>query len=186
MTEIVCILDRSGSMHSLQTEVIGSFNSFVEEQRRLLKDRSNTLTLVLFDDKYEMVYERVPLEFVPKLTSSTYFTRGMTSLFDAIGKTVNSINPDKSKVLVLIQTDGQENSSKEYKSDQVKELIKSKERFGWQFNFVGAGPEAFEQGQHFNGVISSANQMYTTNTARGMREGFNFMNNQSVAYCNSR
>jgi hypothetical protein len=183
MTEIVCILDRSGSMHSLQTEVIGSFNSFVEEQRKILKDRSNTLTLVLFDDKYEMVYERIPLEFVPKLTASTYFTRGMTSLFDAIGKTVNSINPDKKKVLVLIQTDGQENSSSEYKSQQIKELIKSKEKIGWEFNFIGAGPDAFEQGQQFNGIISSSNQKYTDNTARGVREGFNFMNKQSIAYC---
>jgi len=184
MTEIVCILDRSGSMSSLRDEVIGSYNNFVQEQKTNLKDKDNTLTLVIFDDKYEVVYERISLDSVPQLTPEIYFTRGNTSLNDAIGKSINNVSKDKTKVLVLIQTDGLENSSMEYKSEQIKDLIKEKEKIGWQFNFIGAGPAAFEQGKQYIQVISPWNCTFTNNDTEGIREGFNFMSRAGLAYCN--
>jgi hypothetical protein len=184
MAEIICILDRSGSMNHLADEVIGGFNSFVSEQKKHLINPDNRLTLVLFDDKYEVVYNRLPLYSVPKLTSDVYYTRGMTALNDAIGKSISNVDKSKNRVIVLIQTDGQENSSQEYKLDQIKRMIKDRESMGWEFNFVGAGLEAFQQGQAY-GVFGSSNQMYTGNARGDITKGFAFLNQQSVNYCNS-
>jgi len=182
MTEIICILDRSGSMNQMANEVINSFNHFINIQKELpITNGEDKLTLVLFDDKYEVVHNRIPLSRTPALTSSVYFTRGMTALNDAIGKSINSVDPTKRNVIVLIQTDGEENSSKEYKSDQIKRLIKEKENLGWEFNFVGAGLDAFKQGETFG----LRNNMHVEQTSYGIQKSMSFLNTQCSNYRNA-
>jgi len=148
IAEIICILDRSGSMHMLVDETITGYNTFVKEQ---IKEGPGRVTLVLFDDQYEMVYEDTPLAKVPSLTREVYYERGWTALLDAVGKTVNHVRerhlsdkPDKT--IVFITTDGEENWSKEFDYDQIKNLIKECESEGWIFFFMGAGVNAFQIG----------------------------------------
>lgn len=184
MTEIICILDRSGSMSQMASEVINSFNHFVREQKNLpITSNEDKLTLVLFDDKYEVVYDRIPLPSVPALTPDTYYVRGMTGLNDAIGKAVYSVSHSKTNVIVLIQTDGMENASKEFRSEQIKQLIKEKERLGWEFNFVGAGLDAFNQGTQAYG-ISIANCLNVSATRGGVQTSFKNFGGQATNYRN--
>jgi hypothetical protein len=146
LTEIVCIVDRSGSMEAIKKEAIGGFNNFLESQQKV-EGKAN-MTLAQFDDQYELLYNGVDVQNVSKYTDATYVPRGMTALLDAVGKTINSISArmaamkdeDRAKkVLVSILTDGYENASKEYKLDQVKKLVEEKRAVGWEFIFIGAG-----------------------------------------------
>lgn len=146
MVDIVCILDRSGSMRGLANEVIGSFNEFLKEQKKM--EGEARLTLVLFDDHYDVVYDKVELNSVPDLTSDLYFARGMTALHDAIGKTITSMK-EVTKAIVLIQTDGEENSSHEYKKDAIKKLVEEKTIAGWEFHFIGANIDAMAEGTSY-------------------------------------
>jgi len=144
-TDIICILDMSGSMRSLKDEVIGAFNRFVTEQQEL--PGKAKLSLILFDDVYELIHDRIALDKVPELTSEVYSPRGMTALNDAIGKTIlNMKKKDKKKVICMIQTDGAENASQEFSGingqNKIKELIKEKEELGWKFMFLGANIDA--------------------------------------------
>ncbi len=132
-TEIVCILDRSGSMAGSENEVLGSFNKFIKDQKKI--EGKAKVTLVLFDHEYSMPWCRIPLKDTPKLTKELYVTRGMTALNDAIGKTINSFLKKK-KVIMLIQTDGFENCSLEFSTRQIKKLIKKKKK--WEFVFIGS------------------------------------------------
>lgn len=132
-THIVAVLDRSGSMGGTEVEVINSFNNFIDKQRKI--EGKAKVTLVLFDDDYEIVWNKMPLKQVPKLTEDTYYVRGMTSLNDALGKTISRFN-DKKRVIFLIQTDGWENSSREFTGTQVKKMIKDKDN--WEFIFIGS------------------------------------------------
>ena len=136
---VVSILDRSGSMGGTEKEVIGAYNAFIEDQKRIAREKDIKIktTLVLFDNQYEEVYSKVPVELTPELTSDVYYTRGMTAYFDAIGKTVASFE-GKKKVIFFIETDGQENSSREYNAASIKALVERKKKDGWDFNFVGA------------------------------------------------
>lgn len=136
---VVSILDRSGSMTGTEKEVIGAYNNFIEEQKKIAMDNGVKIkaSLVLFDDRYDEIYSKVPLSKVEKLTEEVYTTRGMTALFDAVGKTISRFD-DKKNVLMFIETDGRENSSREYNSKSLKELVSKKEKEGWDFNFVGA------------------------------------------------
>lgn len=136
---IVSILDRSGSMSGTEQEVIGAYNSFIDDQRKIALDKGikTKATLVLFDDKYEKVYSKVPLSEVPQLDSSVYFTRGMTALYDAIGKTVKELE-GKKNVIFFIETDGYENTSREFNLSNIRQLVTQKQKDGWSFNFVGA------------------------------------------------
>ena len=136
---VVSILDRSGSMTGSEREVIGAYNSFIETQKQLAKDKKIKMktTLILFDNIYEEVYSKVPVEQTPLLTSETYCTRGMTAYLDAIGKTIATFE-GKQKVIFFIETDGLENASKEYTLSSLKTLVEKKTKDGWDFNFVGA------------------------------------------------
>lgn len=166
MTDIVCILDRSGSMSRVQDEVLTHFNAFLAEQRAL-PDKAR-LTLVLFDDKYDIVHDRVPIKDVPDLTKDVYFARGMTALNDAVGRTLKHFEPKgkKTKVLVLIQTDGEENNSTEYRDTAaVKALVEEKQAAGWNFLFVSAGIDAFKTGGSLG--ISGQHLGQTTHDAHG-------------------
>lgn len=153
-TQIICILDRSGSMGSIIEDAIGGFNEFLDDQKKLEDDA--TMTLALFDDRYELIYDNVPIKEVERFSKETWSPRGLTALYDAIGKTVNTVRDnhrkmDKSerpdKVLVCIVTDGLENKSTEYTSDQIKKLIKKCEKeLDWGFVYLAANQDAFDVG----------------------------------------
>jgi uncharacterized protein YegL len=168
-TLVNVILDKSGSMGSCVTDTIGGFNTYKNE---LKKDKKSKylFSLTLFDTSYENRHVAVPLEAVPDLDVTTYVPGGMTALYDAIGKAstaVESSGVKYDKVLTVIMTDGQENSSREYRLSMVKELITRKEKEGWTFVFLGADLSAFAVGdaigtQHANSVVYTTQNMGAT------------------------
>jgi uncharacterized protein YegL len=149
-TDIVMVLDRSGSMSGCQDATIKGFNEFIEAQKK--EPGEATLTLAQFDDVYEIVHNGVALADVPALTSTTFVPRATTALLDAIGKTINatgqrlSAMPEEDrpeKVLFVIITDGFENASKEYQRDQVLGMItEQRDTYKWEFVFIGANADA--------------------------------------------
>lgn len=167
-TEIIVITDRSGSMSSIASEVIGGYNNFIEEQRKVPGEARVTFTQ--FDDKYEVVYAGKPLAEVPKLDSATFVPRGMTALLDAIGKTLNDqgarIAADKwaDLVIVCILTDGGENSSHEFNPDRVKEMTRHAEAHGWKFVYLGANQDSFAVVQGL-GMQNAITQNFAANSA---------------------
>lgn len=172
--EIVCVIDRSGSMDSVKDDAIGGFNTFLEEQQK--QPGNAVLTYVQFDNEYEIVHNQVDLEDVPELTESTYVPRGGTALNDAIGRTISEVasrNPNK--VIMCILTDGQENSSQEFTTEQVKEKIKEKEDEGWEFLFLSASPDAWGQSMSYgfnaqNTVTFAANSIGTQSAYHAMSD----------------
>ncbi|HWP21614.1 MAG TPA: vWA domain-containing protein [Candidatus Cryosericum sp.] len=157
LTELVFVLDRSGSMSGLESDTIGGFNAMLEKQKALSGDC--VVTSVLFDDRYELLHDRIRLAGVAPLTSEAYYVRGNTALLDAIGRTIDKIGgvqqhtaPDEQaeKVLFVIITDGMENSSREYRYERVREMIeRQKERYGWEFLFLGANIDAISVASRF-------------------------------------
>lgn len=153
LTEFVCIIDRSGSMCSIEDDAIGGFNKFLEDQQALPGEAK--LTMVLFDNKYEVVHDGVPISQVEPLTKATYVPRGTTALFDAIGRTIASVRSryesgksDPARIMVVILTDGQENASREYtRSSQIRELINTCQNdLKWAFMYLSASDDAFTDG----------------------------------------
>ena len=152
IVDVVFILDRSGSMGGLESDTIGGFNSMLEKQRKI--EGKAFITTVLFDDQYELLHDRVNIDKVKNITEKEYFVRGSTALLDAIGKTIAKEkaiqdtlgkNEKADKVLFVIITDGLENASREYNSSTVKKLIETqKEKYGWEFLFLGANIDAIE------------------------------------------
>ena len=157
LTEVVFILDRSGSMSGLESDTIGGFNSMIKKQKEE-KGYAN-VTTILFDDEIEMLHKSVDIREVKNITSKDYYVRGCTALLDAIGYGINyMINVQKSKdkdkkadnVLFIITTDGYENSSKEYSYEKIKSMItKQKEKYNWQFLFIGANIDAISTAKSF-------------------------------------
>ena len=155
-TELVFILDRSGSMSGLESDTIGGFNSLLDKQKR--ESGSCTVTTVLFDNAYELLHDRIPLNGVNNITGKEYFVRGSTALLDAIGRTVDKIaNAERQtaeseraeKVMVVIITDGMENASREYRFDRVREMIDQEQKAGWEFLFLGANIDAIKTASSF-------------------------------------
>ena len=156
LTEVVFILDRSGSMSGLEGDTIGGFNSMLKKQRE--EEGDANVTTVLFDDEIEMLHKRVNIKEIKNITSKDYYVRGCTALLDAIGYSINfMINVQKNKkeekaknVLFIITTDGYENASKEYTYEKVKKMITyEKERYNWQFLFLGANIDAISTARNF-------------------------------------
>lgn len=148
-SRVVFILDKSGSMYGKAEDVIGGFNTMLKEQQKLHPD--TILTLVLFDTEYKIVYKDMKIIEVPELTKEIYSPSGMTALIDALGKAIveTKKNSGKDNVLFIIDTDGLENSSAEYKKDDVKELVEEQQKAGWQFIFTGAGIDAFSEASSY-------------------------------------
>lgn len=146
-TEILVITDRSGSMASIAGDVIGGYNTFISDQRRVPGEARVTFTQ--FDDIYEVVYAGKPLAEVPLLTRETFQPRGSTALLDAIGNTLNEqgkrIADEKwaDLVIVCILTDGQENASRRYDTASIREMTKHAETHGWRFVYLGANQDSF-------------------------------------------
>lgn len=151
-TELVFILDRSGSMSGLEKDTIGGFNSMIEKQRR--QDGECYVSTVLFDNVSEVLHDRVKLSEVKPMTEDDYTVRGCTALIDAIGGAIHHIGnvhkyarPEDvpEHTLFVITTDGMENASRRYSSEQVKTMIKrQKDKYGWEFLFIGANIDAVE------------------------------------------
>lgn len=152
LTEVVFILDRSGSMSGLESDTIGGFNSMITKQKK--EEGEAFITTVLFDDKIETLHDRIDIARVEPMNDSQYFTRGCTALLDAIGRTVNHISDihkyareeDRpEKTIFIITTDGLENASREFSYDKIKKLLtKKQEKDGWEFLFLGANIDAIE------------------------------------------
>jgi hypothetical protein len=186
LTEIVCIVDRSGSMGSIRNDAIGGFNTFLEDQQKV-KGRC-LLTFVQFDDIYEKVHDGVDIQKVPKLTDETYQPRGSTALFDAVGKTINEVGArlastpeDKrpGKVLVVILTDGHENASHEFNRQQIFDMVKvQRDTFSWEFIFLGAGIDAFDAGQQIGIFLCQT----VNHDSLGMRKGYSSMSCAASQY----
>jgi len=161
-TNVVFVLDRSGSMGHLQNDVIGGFNSFLIEQNKL-KDEA-TLTTVLFNTTYNLLHDAVNIKNVAPITSKEYSPSGGTALLDALGKAImatkaNSLKKDK--VIFIINTDGEENSSVEYKKEDIKKLVKEMEQTrDWKFVYIGANVDSFSEASSM-GITTSTN--YTSN-----------------------
>jgi len=157
LTELVFILDKSGSMSGLEKDTIGGFNSMLTKQQ--VEPGECHITTVLFDNNYELLHDRIDIKAVSPITDKEYFVGGSTALLDAIGKTINKIgNAQKhtaddyraEKVLFVIITDGEENSSREYSAEKVKAQIeRQKTKYGWEFIFLGANIDAVETAGHF-------------------------------------
>ena len=157
ITELVFILDRSGSMSGLESDTIGGFNSMIEKQRK--QDGECYVSTVLFDNVSEVLHDRVKLSDIKKMTEDDYTVRGCTALIDAIGCAIHHIgNVHKyareedvpEHTMFVIMTDGLENASHIYSSSKVKKMIeKEKEKYGWEFLFIGANIDAVETAKHF-------------------------------------
>ena len=157
LTELVMILDRSGSMGGLESDTIGGYNSMLKKQRE--EDGEVLVSTVLFDDRSEVLYDRVPLEKMPQMTEKEYYVRGCTALLDAVGGAIHHIGnvhnyareEDRpEKTIFVITTDGLENASREYSYDRVKKMVEQqKEKYGWEFLFLGAKIDAIETAGRF-------------------------------------
>ncbi len=156
-TELVFILDRSGSMSGLEKDTVGGFNSMISKQKT--EDGEALVSTVLFDNKSVVIYDRLPLDDVPPMTEKEYFTRGCTALLDALGDAIHHIgNIHKyarredvpEKTLFVITTDGFENASRRYDYDTVRAMIeRQKEKYGWDFLFLGANIDAVAEARRF-------------------------------------
>lgn len=157
LTEIVFILDRSGSMAGLESDTIGGFNAMIEKQKRA--EGEALVSTVLFDGESEVIHDRVDLRNIKPLTEDDYSVRGCTALIDAIGGAIRHIgNIHKyareedvpEHTLFVITTDGMENASRRYSSEEVKKMIeRQKEKYGWEFLFLGANIDAVETAKGF-------------------------------------
>ena len=157
VSELVFVLDRSGSMRGLESDTIGGFNSLIEKQKTV--DGPCYVTTVLFDSRSETIHDRLELKSVPPMTDRDYSVRGCTALLDALGDTIRHIahihkyareEDVPGQTTFVIMTDGMENASHRYDSDKVKRMIEhEKEKYGWEFLFLAANIDAVETAKHF-------------------------------------
>lgn len=169
--DITILLDKSGSMEGVKSDTIGGINSFIDEQKKV--GGKCKVSLHQFDDFYETTYSNVDIAFAPKLNNENYKTRGWTALLDAIGKTVNNLgerlnalSPQNrpNKVIVLIQTDGYENRSTEFKPEAIKNMIKHQtDKYSWEFVFLGANIDAIGTARAY-GIKASSAMNYADNS----------------------
>jgi uncharacterized protein YegL len=157
LTELVFILDRSGSMSGLESDTISGYNELINKQK---EDPSEAMvTTVLFDDEYELLHDRISLSGIELITDKEYFVRGSTALLDAVGKTISKIgnvqrhtaeDQRAEHVMFVITTDGMENASREYSYEKVRHMIeRQKSKYGWEFIFLGANIDAIATAERF-------------------------------------
>lgn len=186
VTHISVVLDKSGSMSNVVDDTIGGFNTFLKDQQDV--DGEGTLSLIQFDDQYEVHYDMVNLSVADALTRETYVPRSMTALLDAIGKTIinteakiKSLEAKPDKVIFVIVTDGQENSSREYKRDQIMKMVQRKEKEdSWEFIYLGANQDAIEEGANM-GIRASSSMTYASNDV-GTKKAFSTVSKGMTSY----
>jgi uncharacterized protein YegL len=176
-TEIVFVIDASGSMAHLTSDTIGGFNGFIKSQQSL--EGKATLTTVLFDSKWRVLHDGVDINEVKPMTTSDYCVGGMTAMLDAIGQTIQRVQDrhdelgeeKPEKVLFIITTDGEENSSKQYKKSEIEKMIKHQTNgHGWTFMFLGANMDAVKEAETI-GISSDLSTNYTY-TAKGVSDSY--------------
>lgn len=179
LTEVVFILDRSGSMSGLEQDTIGGFNSLIKKQKK--EEGEVLVSTVLFDDASEVIYNRVPIQKVELMTDRTYYVRGCTALLDAVGGAIHHIaNVHKyakeedvpAKTLFVIITDGYENASRKYTYRKVKKMIElEKNKYDWEFIFLGANIDSFAIGGSMG--IDPDMTFNSINDSEGIRHQYN-------------
>ena len=167
LTELVFILDKSGSMGGLETDTIGGYNAMLAKQQSV--EGECHITTALFDNHYALLHDRIDLKAVTPITEKEYQVGGSTALLDAIGRTIHKIGNAQrhtaedyraEKVMVVIITDGEENASREYSAEKIRQMIEhQKTRYGWEFIFLGANIDAVETAGRF-GIDADRAQNY--------------------------
>ncbi|MEK6266780.1 MAG: hypothetical protein N2B06_18735 [Clostridium sp.] len=183
LTELVFILDRSGSMSGLESDTIGGYNALLKKQKE--EPGEAIVTTVLFDDNYELLHDRINVKGIRPITEKEYFVCGCTALLDAIGKTINKIvnvqrntNEEEcaDKVMFVITTDGMENASNEYNYEKIKKMVEwQKKKYGWEFIFIGANIDAIATAAKF-GISSDRAANYNAD-GEGTRLNYEAVNN---------
>lgn len=186
LTELVFILDKGGSMGGLETDTIGGYNAMLKKQQAL--DGECHITTVLFNDGYQLLHDRIDIKAVSQITENEYSVGGSTALFDAIGRTIHKIGDAQKHtseeyraeiVMVVIITDGEENSSREYSAERIKGMIeRQKTKYGWEFIFLGANIDAVQTASRF-GINADRAQDYHADS-EGVELSFRVMS-QTVA-----
>ena len=191
LTELVFILDKSGSMGGLETDTIGGYNAMLAKQKDV--EGECRITTVLFDHRYALLHDRTDIRAVSPITQKEYQVGGTTALIDAMGRTIDKIgNAQKhtaedyraEKVMFVIITDGQENASRSYTANDVKMMVqRQKERFGWEFIFLGANIDAVETAGHF-GISADRASDYVSDSL-GTQLNFRAMSAMVAEFRNS-
>ena len=188
LTELAFILDRSGSMGGLEADTIGGYNSMLEKQKTV--EGECYITTALFDNNYELLHDRIDIKAVSLISDKEYCVGGSTALLDAIGRTIHKIgNVQKNtaedyraeKVMFVIITDGEENSSHEYSAERVKQMIeRQKTHYGWEFIFLGANIDAVETAGRF-GITPDRAQNYHADS-EGVELNFRVMSDAVATF----
>ena len=178
LTELVFILDRSGSMCGLEDDTIGGFNGMIRKQKEA--EGEAFVTTVLFDDRYEVIHDRVPLKQMKPLTTKEYYVRGCTALLDALGRTITKVRntgyrlPEEErpeKVIVVITTDGFENASEKFSYAQIRHMTEDMQKhYNWEFIFLGANMDAVAEGARFG--IRKDRSVTFANDGEGIRKNY--------------
>lgn len=192
LTELVFIIDRSGSMGGLEDDTIGGFNSMLREQQEIAGEA--VVTTVLFDDQYELLHDRINIQAVKPLTREEYAVRGSTALLDALGRTIHKIRKVQrnmkeefraEKALFVIITDGHENASRRYTADMIRQRIEhQKKKYGWEFIFFGANMDAVAEAEKI-GIAADRAQNYHAD-AFGMHTAYETISGMTTAFRTDR
>jgi uncharacterized protein YegL len=188
-TKIVFVVDRSGSMASIAKDIIGGYNKFIADQRAL-KHGICDVSFYQFDTEYETVYENTPIDFVKDLDDKTFVPRGGTALLDAVGQTISKVGKQLSdlsedqrpeKVLIVVITDGEENSSRTYHREKVKQMVTHQtDVYKWSFTYIGANQDAWNTGGAM-GFAATSNLTWANNIT-GSNNIFSSLNNATSLY----
>lgn len=191
-TELVFILDRSGSMAGLESDTIGGFNAMLNKQKNLTGECR--ITTVLFDNRYELLHDRIDIGAVSPMTQKEYQAGGSTALLDAIGRTISKLvsvqrstaeEYQAENVMFVIITDGEENASREYSARKVRDMIEyEREKYGWEFVFLGANIDAVETAGRF-GIAADRAVDYVPDK-QGTELNFRVMSDAVAAFRQTR
>ena len=182
LTELVFILDRSGSMGGLESDTIGGFNGMIAKQKA--QEKKVNVTTILFDDEVDIIHDRFPVEIIEPLTEKEYFVRGCTALLDAVGTAIEKMeNVQKhlpedhraGKIIFVITTDGLENSSEHFTQEQIRRKIEAKKECGWEFLFLGANIDAGREAEKI-GIARNRSVTYE-NDSEGIEVNFRAVGN---------